>query len=324
MGRKKRSKKIKNNGLKNTIFIICLILMGVAIYYMKNPIKTMIEYNTEIKDKIDIEDDEKEEINSNQNIENDNEDSNTNNYNSFKKNKYYKLKNLERYIEYKNNNPSLSDEDVIIKVNIGLDYKFYTYINDADTSKDYKLLVNKYYKLGKDYAFNDLEEINSEYFINGNLYVRKLRKDAKEAFEKLSKDSIANGTPVYGQSGYRPYSMQESLYNNAVDSMGRDAADNDTARPGHSEHQTGLAIDVSSTKSGNMLNFINTDSYTWMKDNAHKYGFILRYTEGYENIHGFIFEPWHYRYVGVDIATDMYKNYPNMTYEEYYVRFIDK
>ena len=150
-----------------------------------------------------------------------------------------------------------------------------------------------------------------------------MRKEAKEAFEMLSEASIANGTPVYGQSAYRPYSMQEKLYKNAVSSMGQKQADIDTARPGHSEHQTGLTIDVSSTKGGNMLYFDKTKSFTWMNENAHKYGFILRYTKENENITGFMYESWHYRYVGVKVATDMHDNYPELSYDEYYYKFID-
>ena len=70
--------------------------------------------------------------------------------------------------------------------------------------------------------------------------------------------------------------------------------------------------------------FEYTSSYHWMKNNAYKYGFILRYPKGKESIHGFIFESWHYRYVGVDVATDMHENYPNLTYDEYYYIFLDK
>lgn len=247
-----------------------------------------------------------------------------NRYSPFKETSNFKNENKERYISYYESNKDLSYEEVVTFVNIGLDKGFYNYISDADLEKDNLILVNKFHNLKESYEPEDLEEINSKYFINGNNDVRKLKKEAKEAFEKLSKDSIENGTPVYGQSAYRPYSMQESLYNNAIASSGKDKADMDTARPGHSEHQTGLAIDVSSNKLGNMLDFGKTDSYKWMIDNAYKYGFILRYTKEKENIHGYINEPWHYRYVGKKIAKDMHDNYSNLTYDEYYYRFIDK
>ena len=117
------------------------------------------------------------------------------------------------------------------------------------------------------------------------------------------------------QSAYRPYSMQEKLYKNAVSSMGQKQADIDTARPGHSEHQTGLTIDVSSTKNGNMLYFDSSSSFTWMKENAYKYGFILRYPKGKSDITGYKFEPWHYRYVGTELSYKLKDQ--TITLEEY-------
>ncbi|MGN0993153.1 MAG: D-alanyl-D-alanine carboxypeptidase family protein, partial [Bacilli bacterium] len=134
----------------------------------------------------------------------------------------------------------------------------------------------------------------------------------------MSADSIKNNTPVYGQSAYRSFEKQRILFNDAALRYGKESADLDTARPGHSEHQAGLAIDVSSTKNGNMLDFENTDSFNWMVNNAHKYGFILRYPKGKEEIHGYVYEAWHYRYVGIEVATDMYNNYSDLTYDEYY------
>ena len=73
-----------------------------------------------------------------------------------------------------------------------------------------------------------------------------------------------------------------------------------------------------------MLNFENTPSFRWMQNNSYKYGFILRYPKGKENIHGFIYESWHYRYVGIKVAKDMHDNYPDLTFDEYYYKFIDK
>lgn len=244
-------------------------------------------------------------------------------YLDFKNTTNFKNENLNRYLSYKEKNKSFDYEKVVNYVNIGLDYSFYSYIGNANMDKGILVLCNKYFKLPNGYEPSDLETISSEYFIGGNTSVRKLKKEAREQFEKLSAASIKNGTPVYGQSGFRPYSMQTSLYNSAVASMGKSAADNDTARPGHSEHQTGLAIDVSSTKSGNMLSFEKTSSFTWMQNNAYKYGFILRYQKNKTNITGFMYESWHYRYVGIKVATDMHDNYSGLTYEEYYYKFID-
>lgn len=286
------------------LLIISITIIGLILYFCKDETKKLLVDNNIIEEK-----QEQEKIDP---------------YKEYKEIKGFKLANLDRYIKYKNENENLSYDKIVTYVNIGLDYEFYSYISDADLTKDNLILMNKYLKLDEEYEPDDLEEISSKYFIDGNYYVRKLRKEAKEAFEKLCETAKEDGYSIYGQSGYRPYSMQKNLYDNAVDYGGTEYADSDTARPGHSEHQTGLAIDVSSTKSGNMLNFENTTSFKWMIENAHKFGFILRYTKGYENIHGYIYEPWHYRYVGVEVATDMHDNYPDMTYEEYYYKFIEK
>lgn len=300
----KKRKKTMNN------FIILLTLTTIVI--------VVILIYKQTKHYNDIKDDnssynEKKKIDNKNTIEE-----------SYKKLSNYRKENLNRYLAFGEKNKDYSIEKVVTYVNIGLDYEFYTFVNDADLSKGILVLMNKYHKLDKDYEPDDLEEIDSKYFITGNAYVRNMRKDAKTSFERLSEASIENGTPVYGQSAYRPYTMQENLYNNAVNSLGEKQADIDTARPGYSEHQTGLAIDVSSTKGGNMLDFDSSSSYSWMEENAHKYGFIHRYREEKTSITGFMSESWHYRYVGVEVATDMYNNYPDLTYEEYYDLFIDK
>lgn len=246
-----------------------------------------------------------------------------NRYMPFIKTKNFKQENKERYVRFYEKNRTLTYQDTVTRVNIGLDYEYYGYIKETDITKNEKILINKYLKLNNNYIPKNLSEINSKYFITANQNRRLLTKEAKEAFEKLSQDSIKNGTPVYGQSAYRSYEEQEIIYNNSVKNIGKERTDLDTARPGHSEHQTGLTIDVSSTKNGNMLEFENTDSFTWMTNNAHKYGFILRYPKGKETIHGYIYEAWHYRYVGKKIANDMHNNYSNLTYDEYYYMFID-
>lgn len=241
-----------------------------------------------------------------------------------KKTNNFKLENLNRYILYKKYNTNLSYEEITTNVNIGLDKEFYTYIKNAKINKETLVLVNKYEKLNENYIPNNLEEIKDECFVNKNTHPNKtLQKEAKEAFEKLCTDSIKNNTPVLGQSGYRSYQTQKNLYEYSYKTYGKDIANSDTAKPGHSEHQTGLAIDVSSSKEGNMLNFEKTESFKWLIKNAHKYGFILRYNEETKEKHGYIYEPWHYRYVGIKVATNMYYNHKNLTYDEYYYKFID-
>lgn len=288
---------ISLNNKNRILLIIALIFIGIFIFSITSIFEERFKQKDDLK-----------EISAN---------------NIFRTIKGFKEENGNRYIRFYEKNKNLSYEDVVVRVNIGLDYKFYGFIKNADTSKDILILTNKYLKLDKNYKPNDLEKINDKYFINGNKSVNLLRKEAKEAFERLSNDSIINNTPVYGQSGYRTYERQEELYDYAVKNYGINKANMDTARPGHSEHQTGLTIDVSSTKSGNMLNFENTNSFKWMNNNAYKYGFILRYPKNKEKIHGYVYESWHYRYIGIKAATDMHNNYSDLTFDEYYYKNIE-
>lgn len=307
-------KKKKNKNLILFILSVILVLSVTMVIKYKNSLNSNTNNNIDNKDN-----------NSNSNKDNNTDkDANKENNNPFSTLSYYKEELLDRYKSYYKEHESFSIEQVVTFVNIGLDKEFYSEYKDANMNKDILVLMNKYNKLRDDYEPDDLEEIDSKYFIYGNTLVRKLRKEAKEAFENLSKASIENGTPVYGQSAYRPYEMQSGLYESAVYEYGKERADIDTARPGFSEHQTGLAIDVSSTKGGNMLYFDDTASFTWMKDNAYKYGFILRYRDDKTDITGFMYESWHYRYVGLEVAKDMHDNYPDLTYDEYYTRFLSE
>ena len=123
-------------------------------------------------------------------------------------------------------------------------------------------------------------------------------------------------------SSYRPYKDQERVYNNYKDSRGESGADKIAARPGYSEHQTGLALDIFCTTNSSTKTFAESEAYRWLLDNSYKYGFILRYPEGKENITGYAFESWHYRYVGKDLATKIYNE--GITFDEYYAYYIEK
>jgi len=142
---------------------------------------------------------------------------------------------------------------------------------------------------------------------------------AYEHFKQMVDAAKGDGIKLYNISSYRSYSTQSGLYNNYVNNNGKEAADRFSARAGYSEHQTGLATDINTASSAD--HFENTKEYQWLINNCHKYGFILRYPQGREYITGYKFEPWHYRYVGVDVATYVMKN--NITFEEYYAYFVD-
>ena len=191
-----------------------------------------------------------------------------------------------------------------------LEHDFYNNINTIYNPTTYDFIINKNNKLTKDYIPSDLEIIDINYACK-NKYSRK---EARINFEKLAKEAKKEGFNIIAVSTYRSYDYQDKLYNNYVLDKGIYYADMASARAGHSEHQTGLAVDVANL-SLDYDNFENTKEFNWMKNNAHKFGFILRYPKANFHITGFKYEPWHYRYVGIDIATYIYEN--NITLEEY-------
>ena len=176
--------------------------------------------------------------------------------------------------------------------------------------KDYDFIVNKNNRLPSSYIPNDLEIINESY----SLKDKYLRHDARIAFEEMSKQAKIDGYNIIAVSTYRSYEYQEKLHNHYVNKKGLYYADMASAKAGHSEHQTGLAVDVADN-SYDYDNFESTKEFTWMQKNCYKYGFILRYPKAKFHITGFKYEPWHYRYVGKKIAKYIYKN--KLTLEEY-------
>lgn len=229
------------------------------------------------------------------------------------KQKYYKEDHLERYINYYSNNSGISVEELIRRVNSNLDYDYYTNIQNTDMSKGNLVIVNKYYKLDNNYVPSDLTKIDS----NGNMAT----KDTVDAYNKMIEDASKEGLKFKINSAYRSYSTQEYLYNRYKTNHGFAWAEKYSARPGHSEHQTGLALDIVSNSS-NFDNFEDTKEFSWLQENAYKYGFIMRYLEDKQYITGYSYESWHYRYVGVENAK-IIKN-ENLTFEEYYEYYINK
>ena len=187
---------------------------------------------------------------------------------------------------------------------------FYKDVNTIYSPTTYDFIVNKNNKLTSDYVPSDLELIDNKYAYED----KYLRHEAKVAFEKMASDAKRDGFNIIAVSTYRSYDYQDKLYNGYVKDKGFYYADMASARKGHSEHQTGLAVDVSN----NTLdydNFEDTKEFTWMINNSYKYGFILRYPKAKFHITGFKYEPWHYRYVGVDVAKYIHDN--DITLEEY-------
>ena len=227
-----------------------------------------------------------------------------------KKISYYRKENKERYITYQKENNSLSIEDVITHVNIGIDQPYYTNTKPSENLNTNLILVNKYNYVTQDYIPENLEPIDTAYARSG----MQLVSEAKNAFEELSQKAKEDGMTILAMSSYRSYDYQVNLYNNYVETDGKQAADTYSARAGYSEHQTGLAVDVYNGVIP-YTSFEETEEFTWMQQNAYKYGFILRFPEDKTNITGYQYESWHYRYVGKEIAEEIYKN--NLTLEEY-------
>lgn len=178
---------------------------------------------------------------------------------------------------------------------------------------DYKyILVNKENKLNSDFKPDNLVEVKECSL--GKFY---LEEETASAYEQMCLDSINEGLNISINSAYRSYEEQEKLYNDYLKLYGKSYVNKYVAVPGYSEHQTGLALDLESL---DYDIFKNSKEYRWIKNNAYKYGFILRYQEGKENITGYNAEEWHIRYVGRKTAEYIYKN--NITFEEYYDLFI--
>ena len=178
---------------------------------------------------------------------------------------------------------------------------FYKKVKDIKNPDSLMVLVNKLNRLQSNYVPHDLEQISLNYATNNKF----LRKEAKENFEKLSSDAKKIGYSIIAVSAYRDYDYQENLFNNYVKEKGENYALKCSAKAGHSEHQTGLSVDVMGSNN-DYDQFEKSKEFDWMKNNSYKYGFILRYPKGKEYITGFKYEPWHYRYVGKDIASIIY------------------
>lgn len=193
----------------------------------------------------------------------------------------------------------------------------------ANLELDALVLVNKQIALPSDYQPADLVTANIDFVDSATGERRMLRKEAARAIESLMKDAKADGIDLKGTSAFRTYAYQVQLFNAYVARDGKEQAMKYSAPPGHSEHQTGLAIDVSSASVGYQLTqeLEQTTEGKWLADNAHEYGFIVRYQRAYEAETGYMYEPWHLRYIGVDHATNVHKT--NVPFERYLEQLMD-
>ena len=224
--------------------------------------------------------------------------------------------NSHRYTVYRENNPDIPFDVVIAHVNVNIDLEPYTGVQSIEDPYKITVLVNKYFSLEADWEPGDFVDIGGGHLMREEAaqYFKEMREAMRE--ENLNLNIIIT---------YRSYRSQRNHFSNAVARSGRASAEAGFARAGHSEHQTGLAIDVlhKAHDGGLMMNmgFEQSRQFNWMVENAHEYGFILRFPRGYRDYSKFIFEPWHWRYVGADIATAMY-NEEIALFEEFYGRYL--
>lgn len=227
----------------------------------------------------------------------------------------YKHKKYERYINYLKSHRNETAADAVFMVNINRDFKFYEKTSLANPDKGNLILVNKYFRVEDTFVPDNLVTISPKYSWGSG---KQIKSEVYDAFIEMHTAAHNENENIYLMInlGYRSYEEQESLYNRYKSAENVKYADSITARPGHSEHQTGLALDIFDYSNSNTSTFKNTEAYTWLKENAYKYGFILRYEEGKENITGFEVEDWHYRYVGKTVAKIIHDK--DITFEEYY------
>lgn len=182
-----------------------------------------------------------------------------------------------------------------------------TSVDNPEIKAEFKVTVKAPEKIELTYI-DGILIANKSYPLPSN-YNPGENQEARAALDKMFAES---GLKMWVCSGFRSYNVQKNLYNSYVRRDGAEKADRYSARPGYSEHQTGLAFDINYADS----RFNGTEQAKWLAANAYKYGFILRYPEGKESITGYMYEPWHYRYVGVENAKKIYES--GLTLEEYF------
>ncbi len=293
----KKNKKQKKN--KIFIIVVFLILTLSAIIVLNKD---------KISDKgheIDQAEVPTEEINKNDQQQTNNEQALDKNEQEPSSNQTNPDKNEQEPV---NEEPQKTDDliDVIVEKEIVAD------------PKAINVLVNKSKNLPDTYVPDDLVSLIDVPTVLENPEINQLRKTAYLALKDMfaaAKDEWE--FELFARSGYRSYNTQNSLYKSYVTNSGQAAADKFSAKPGQSEHQTGLAMDITCAAMNFKLDdtFGDTDEGKWVQENAHRFGFIVRYPKGKEDITGYLYEPWHIRFLGVELATKVFES--GLTFEEY-------
>lgn len=226
---------------------------------------------------------------------------------SFKEYYFYESDRSDRYLAYQELYPDLTDEQILIRVNVDLDLPAYDAVTQVEDPTALGVLITKHHCLPYDYVPHDLVQYESF----------QMSADVVEPLQELIAAAAADGVPLSVTSAYRSAEYQDSLYQGYVAQIGFEWAEIQSAHGGHSEHQTGRAIDFNPAD----YRFYDTVQEAWLEENAYRFGFIVRYAEGTEDVSLYIHEPWHVRYVGTDISNGMHETGIN-SYEEYWVKYI--
>ncbi len=216
--------------------------------------------------------------------------------------------------------PPETDENQFV-----LEEPFFTVLNEEkviENTDNILVLVNKDQSLPADYIPKDLTIPDVPFSFEGDYDKKYLRKEAARALEGLFAEAETENVEIFAVSGYRSYETQYGIYNTYVKKWGEEKTNAVSAIPGHSEHQTGLAMDISSRSAALDLTeeFGETPEGKWVKEHASAHGFIIRYPEDGEVITGYQYEPWHLRYVGKEVAA--YIDEHDLTLEEFFDRAI--
>ena len=229
---------------------------------------------------------------------------------------------LQPYIEDCIANKETNSEHYFV-----LNNSYYTHYENATPVSNpdgIDMLVNKTYHLDQNFTPYQITPLSVQYASEGLQLSSEAASSLADWCNKAIslKDEMTGISPVrfYAVSAYRTYERQEELYNNYVKGMGQEQADAVSARPGFSEHQTGLTVDLAAVGSEGISAFKDTEAYNWVIANCTDFGWILRYPENKTSITGYDFEAWHYRYVGIDLAKKVEES--NLTYDEYWMLYL--
>ena len=236
------------------------------------------------------------------------------------KEKYFIWKNYNTYKDYINKKLAETNDidynEIVTKVNVKRNYDYYTHTTKTNMKQENAILVNKYYALPEKYAPTDLVNISNQYAYGQH----QVKAEVYEAFKNMFNAAKKEDITLIINSAYRTYEYQKNLYDEYKSTKSEEYADNYAARPDFSEHQSGLALDIITYKTSGK-DFENTDAFKWLNKNADKYGFILRYPKNKEDITGYSYESWHFRYLGKDLAQKVKKS--KLSYDEYYAYYLD-